>query len=138
MAIARVTIAVASTINMMRFVKARYRGSSLRTDPISAREISALPKAPGRDEVSDIGSYEYTPMTRKGRKARAVSTNVTPIRVMVKGHPSVRIGSGVSRRSFVANDPAMAIMKTTGRYRPTTITMAVEMFQNGVFAKVPR
>lgn len=52
--------------------------------------------------------------------------------------PCVLMGSMSSLLSFMVNEPAIASMSAIGINLPRRITIAVEMFQNGVFAEVPK
>lgn len=56
---------------------------------------------------------------------------------MNKG-PLVLIGSITSFLSLIVKDPAIASINTIGIYLPRNITIAVDQFQNGVSANVPK
>jgi hypothetical protein len=52
--------------------------------------------------------------------------------------PCVLIGSITSLLSFTVNEPAIANIRPIGTYLPRKITNAVDKFQNGIFAEVPK
>ena len=56
----------------------------------------------------------------------------------INNGPCVLIGSMASFLSLSVNEPAIASIMTIGGYLPRSITIAVDQFQNGVLAEVPR
>jgi hypothetical protein len=81
---------------------------------------------------------ENGPIAKNGKKVRAVKMNTMMDNTPIKRKPEVFIGSTTSFLSLRVNDPAIANINTIGINRPSNMTHAVDQFQNGVFADVPR
>ena len=79
-----------------------------------------------------------SPITKNGKNVSAVRRNVTTTNTIMNTGPCVLIGSTTSLLSFSVNEPAIANMSPIGTNLPTKITIAVDIFQNGVFAEVPK
>ena len=73
-----------------------------------------------------------------GKKVSAVRRNVITNNTEIHNGPCVLIGSMASFLSLIVNEPAIASISTIGAYLPMNITIAVDQFQNGVLAEVPR
>ena len=77
-------------------------------------------------------------MTKNGKNVSAVRRKVTTTKIEMNNGPCVFMGSTTSFLSLMVNEPAMASIKPNGTYLPMKITIAVDKFQNGVFAEVPK
>ena len=77
------------------------------------------------------------PRARKGKKVRTTSIKTLPTRTTENVKVSVlRPTSGL--RFLPIIEPARARRIPIGAYRPTKITIAVEMLKNRVFPETPR
>jgi hypothetical protein len=74
----------------------------------------------------------------KGKKVSAVKRKVIVINTEINTGPCVLTGSMASFLSLSVNEPAIARLMIIGGYLPRNMIIAVDQFQNGVLAEVPR
>jgi hypothetical protein len=73
-----------------------------------------------------------------GKKVSAVKRKVIVINTEINKGPCVLTGSMASFLSLSVNEPAIARLMIIGGYLPRNIIIAVDQFQNGVLAEVPK
>src|SRR5215813_5123903 len=154
---ARTTRNTTSTVNITALLCAKYNGFSFVRESTTTRFLFMFDRSLVKTEglfllyliflpivvnililLSHLHYIENGPSTMKGKKASTVSKNVMTNNTEINNGPCVLIGSMASFLSLSVNEPAIASINIRGGYLPRNITIAVDQFQNGVLAEVPK
>src|SRR5215472_16395381 len=156
---ARTTKNTTSTVNITALLFAKYSGFSFVRESTTTRFLFTFDRSLLRIEglfllllyliplfifvnililLSHLLYIENGPSTMKGKKASTVSKNVMTNNTEINNGPCVLIGSIASFLSLSVNEPAIASINISGGYLPRNMTIAVDQFQNGVLAEVPK